>query len=114
MRGWQVVRHSRLWPRRDRQRKTKHALPHYPNTRRSLRCLTKELETRNLRQRRRDWKCRDAFLIERVHDRRVRVGQLAEESGRLLPLAIPRDVSVVNASECKDRKQVRIAAIVVL
>src|SRR5687768_17768661 len=44
----------------------------------------------------------------------MRIRELAEKPGRLLPLALARDVRIVSPPESEDRQQVRVRAVVVL
>ena len=102
MRRRQVIRHARFCPRRDRQRKTQRALTHQPNACRTLAVLSEELKSRDARQSRNRRERCDAFAIERIHQRRVRVSELAKQARRLLPFAFARDVRVVAAAEGED------------
>src|SRR5687768_4691438 len=112
MRRGQIVGNSRSWASGERQRKPQISLAHNPNARCSFRRLAKELKPRNRTQRRHGGKRQYAFLLERVHDWRVRVRQFTEEPGRLLPLALARNVRIVSASEGKDRKQMPLEVVV--
>src|SRR5688572_1409038 len=112
MRRGQIVGNSGSWASGERQRKPQISLAHNPNTRCSFRRLPKELKPRNRTQRRHGGKRRYAFLLQRVYDRRVRVRQFTEEAGRLLPLALARNVRIVSASKSKDRKQMPLGVVV--
>src|SRR5207253_11306005 len=99
-----IIRSSSLRAGGERQREAHLSPTHHPHTRRPI-ALLEEFETRYVgKLQLRRHRC-DLLLAQDGRESALRSPKLAQESRRLLPLALFTEVGVVAASERKHRQQ---------